>query len=125
MHKVQNTCLSQINILLNPSVRRFFWTDSVSTILLCKQCNSQEFKDEYIKPTAKYDDVVIAKVCKVKEKRKGSSTTKENLIEIPRKTEGELIKILCASQGCYVYRQILRSKVNQYISEHVPGKVFT
>ena len=92
---------------------------------LGKQCNSQEFKDEHIKPTAKYDDVVIAEVCEINEKRKGSSTTKEKLIEIPRKTGGELIKILCANQGCYAYRQILQSKVNQHMLEYVPGKVFT
>ena len=100
------------------------WTVS-QQFSFCKQCNSQEFKDEHIKPTAKYDDVVIAEVCEINEKRKESSTTKEKLIEIPRKTGGELIKILCANQGCYVYRQILQSKVNQYMLEYVPGKVFT
>ena len=92
---------------------------------LCKQCDSQEFKDEHIKPTAKYDYVVIAEVCKINEKRKGSSTTKEQLIEKPRKTKGQFMKILCASQGCYVYRKILRSKVNQYISEYIQGEIFT
>ena len=52
------------------------WTAS-QQISLCKRCDSQEFNDENIKPTTKYKDVVIAKACKINEKRKGQSTRKE------------------------------------------------
>ena len=86
-----------------------------------ENCNNTATKNNIINERLQ----LIAEVCKINEKRKGSLTTKEKLIEKPRKTKGQFMKILCANQGCYVYRKILLSKVNQYISEYIQGEIFT
>ena len=59
------------------------WTAS-HQVSFCKQCDSQEFTDENIEPTAKDDDVVIVKVCKINEKkRKELSAAKQKEMEDP------------------------------------------
>ena len=72
------------------------WTTS-HQISFWKQWDSQEFTNENIEPTTKYDDVVIIKEYKINEKRKEPSAAKQKKMEDRRGSWGEFMVVLCVS----------------------------